>query len=96
MNPETQVSVAFLISVSSFIFAAINFYTSRKKNIQDESKDMIKINLKLDTICATTNETKNDIKNINDQIKQLTEQQIVQSYQIKEIWKHINKLEEEK
>lgn len=93
MTPETQVSIALLISVSTFVFGAINFFSSRKKEIKSDNEALIKANMKLDQICATTNETRSDIKSINSQIKEITEQQIIQGQQIKELWRHINKLE---
>lgn len=96
MTPETQVSIALLISVSTFVFGAINFFSQRKRELKSDNEALIKANMKLDQICSTTNETRSDIKSINVQIKEITEQQIIQGQQIKEMWRHIDKLEKER
>lgn len=48
--------------------------------------------MKLDQICSTTNETRSDIKSINNQIKDIVEEQIIQRQEIKAIWKRIDEI----
>lgn len=92
MTPETQISLALLISISTFVFGAITFFSNRKKDIKNDNESLIKANMKLDQICSTTNETRSDIKSINNQIKDIVEEQIIQRQEIKAIWKRIDEI----
>lgn len=95
MNPGTVIDVSILVSVSSLLIAAATFFSSRKKDIQQDSQGVLKANMKLDQICATTNETRSDIKAINSQIQALTERQIKTEAEIRTIWKRIDEIRDE-
>ena len=95
MNPGTVIDVSILVSVSSLLIAAATFFSSRKKDIQQDSQGVLKANMKLDQICATTNETRSDIKAINSQIQALTERQIKTEAEIRSIWKRVHELRDE-
>lgn len=94
MTPDTQISISLIISVVSIAFVAVTFFANRKKDNRKESEQLLKANMKLDQICSTTNETRADIKAINNQIKDITEEQIKQRLEIKAIWKKIDELKE--
>lgn len=94
MTPDTQISISLIVSVISISFVAVTFFSGRKKDTQKESEQLIKANMKLDQICSTTNETRSDIKAINNQIKEITEEQIIQRQEIKAIWKNIDQIKE--
>lgn len=94
MTPDTQISISLIISVVSIAFVAVTFFANRKKSSQKDAEQLIKANMKLDQICSTTNETRADIKAINNQIKDITEEQIKQRLEIKAIWKKIDELKE--
>lgn len=57
------------ISAGALIVAALSFYFSRKDKGSDKleeiSTSLLKANLKIDSICSTTNETRCDIKTLN-------------------------------
>lgn len=95
MNPGTVIDVSILVSVSSLLIAAATFFSSRKKDIQQDSQGVLKANMKLDQICATTNETRSDIKAINSQMQALNERQIKTEAEIRSIWKRIDEMREE-
>ena len=95
MNPGTVIDVSILVSVSSLLVAAATFFANRKKDIQQDSQGVLKANMKLDQICATTNETRSDIKAINSQIQALTERQIKTEAEIRSIWKRIDEIRDE-
>lgn len=95
MNPGTVIDVSILVSVSSLLIATATFLTNRKKDIQQDSQGVLKANMKLDQICATTNETRSDIKAINNQIQALTERQIKTEAEIRSIWKRIDEMRDE-
>lgn len=87
--------ISLIISILSIVFVALTFFTNRKKDSQKDAEQLIKANMKLDQICATTNETRSDIKSINNQIKDITEEQIIQRQEIKAIWKRVDELKKE-
>lgn len=87
--------VSLIISILSIVFVALTFFTNRKKDCQRNAEQLIKANMKLDQICATTNETRADIKSINNQIKDITEEQIIQKQEIKAIWRRVDELKRE-
>lgn len=95
MNPGTVIDVSILVSVSSLLVAAATFFANRKKDIQQDSQGVLKANMKLDQICATTNETRSDIKAINSQMQALNERQIKTEAEIRSIWKRIDEMREE-
>ena len=90
MTPETTISLSFLMTIMLFIFTAVNFFSGRKKDTRDESRELIKANVKLEQICATTSETRADIKSMNNQIEKINETQ-----EIKALWKRVDQLKEE-
>lgn len=92
MTAETTISISFLMTIALFIFSSVNFISSRKKDSKDESRELIKANVKLEQICATTSETRADIKAMNNQIERINETQIKQGMEIKAIWKKIDQL----
>lgn len=103
MTQETTISLSFLMTIALFIFTSVNFFAGRKNATKKESeqalegsKELLKANIKLEQICATTNETRADIKSMNTQIDKINEAQIKQGMEIKAIWKNIDQLKEEK
>ncbi len=88
MNPDTQLSIAFLISIASISF------TSRKKDLKNENEQFIRISVQLENIQKTLAETKEDVRGVNDKLLGVIEEQIAHGQQIKEIWRRIAKLEE--
>ena len=92
MTPETTISLSFLMSILLFCFTAINFFSNRKKDTKEESRELMKANIKLEQICSTTNETRADIKAMNSQIEKINEEQIKQRMEINTIWKRIDEL----
>jgi len=94
MSPDTQVSIAFLISIVSVTFTAINFFTARKKDIAKENEQYIRISIQLENIQSTLLETKEDIKNINDKLNKTVEETVELRQQIKDMWRRLTILEE--
>ena len=94
MTPDTQLSIALLISLASITFAAISFFSNRKKDIKNENEQFIRISIHLENIQKITMETKEDLRMLNDKLLGVIEEQIEQRQQIKEIWRAIRRLEE--
>jgi len=64
------------ISFVSLLFAIFTYVRNGKKDFKEETKEdeakfddigksLLKANMKLDQVCATTNETRTDIKSMN-------------------------------
>lgn len=74
MNPWNL--IPWSISIIALIFTAVTFYRNGRKDLKNASKEessqfegiregLIKANIKLDQVCAVTNETRTDIKSLN-------------------------------
>ena len=80
MNPWNL--IPWSISLVSLIIVAVTFIRNGKKDLRREYKEddakfdgikesLLKANIKLDQVCATTNETRTDIKALNKDIVEL-------------------------
>lgn len=87
---ETTVSIAFLILVIGFVYQSFNFYQTRKKENVKDAENNIKLNLKLDQICATTAETRTDIKAMNQELKDLQRRVTINEQSLKSLWKQFD------
>lgn len=99
---DTTVTIATLIAVCSFVFTAYNFMMSRKKEtieatsqLEEIKTGLIKVNMKLDQVCATTIETRSDIKAMNQQIQTLDKELEVVKRDLKTAFTRIDELREQ-
>lgn len=80
MNPWNL--IPWSISIIALVITIVTFIINRKKDLKTEQKDeslqfegiregLIKANIKLDQVCAVTNETRTDIKALNKDIVEL-------------------------
>lgn len=82
---DISVIIPWLISLAMLIVNLIMLTRNGKKDIrEDEAKidaireSILKANMKLDQVCATTNETRSDIKSMQNNINKLnTELEVV-------------------
>lgn len=95
MNPGTVIDVSILVSVSSLFVAVATFLVNRKKDVQQDMQGILKTNIKLDQLCATTNEIRTDVKTTNGQIQALTERQINTEAEIRSLWKRVDEIRKE-
>ena len=76
---EWKDAIPWVISGAMFILALITLVKNSKKDIVNEQREenntletiresLLKANLKLDQVCATTNETRSDIKTMNEKV----------------------------
>lgn len=74
--------IPWSISIIALVITIVTFIINRKKDLKIEQKDessqfegireaLIKANIKLDQVCAVTNETRTDIKALNKDIVEL-------------------------
>lgn len=82
-----QIQTEKLITLVLFIFTAYNFFKSFKKEDEASVENRVKVNVKLDQICQTTNETRTDIKSVRNEIDELKRIQAIHSVKIEELYK---------
>lgn len=85
MNPETSVSIALLISLTSLACTLINTFAGGKKRQEEQAereknrqmeieKNFVKINMKLDDFCDTTRKLMAENGEKAEQLKNISEQ----------------------
>lgn len=87
------------ISLASLVTVIINLSRSNKKDLQAEesrfahlNEGLLKANMKLDTVCATTNETRTDIKAMNEKLTEHSEKIAVLSRDLETAFMRIDEL----
>lgn len=73
----------------------------RKDEIQKDDRkfdgikeSLLKVNMKLDQVCSTTNETRSDIKSMNREIKEMDTRVVVLERDMKTAFNNIEELKE--
>lgn len=95
--------IPWSISLVSLIIVIISFAKSGRKDrkqeyVEEDAKidgikeSLIKANLKLDQVCATTNETRSDIKSMNEYLNAVEKRVAVLENTIKTVWMRIDEL----
>ncbi len=95
--------IPWTISFVSLIILIITFFKNgnkeQKKDIKQEDtkftgieKSLLKANLKLDQLCATTSETRTDIKSLNKDLNSLGERVTVVERDLKTAFEKIDEL----
>lgn len=98
IGPETSISIALLVSLASIACTFINTISSGKKTARDEverdklrqidiEKNFVKINVKLDEFCSTSRELMAENGKKTDELKQVSEQLVAVSEQIKTLYR---------
>lgn len=93
------------LSVASVIIAALTYSRNGKKDDKEtiqkeESKfdgikeGLLKANMKLDTVCATTNETRSDIKSMNKDLINIDRRVTGLETNMKQVFKELDELKE--
>lgn len=105
MNPWNL--IPWSISIIALIITIVTFIINRKKDLKTEQKDessqfegiregLIKANIKLDQVCAVTNETRTDIKALNKDIVELDKRISVIERDVQTAFMRIDELREQK
>lgn len=101
MNPWNL--IPWSISIIALVITIVTFIINRKKDLKSEQKDessqfegiregLIKANIKLDQVCAVTNETRTDIKALNKDIVELDKRMSVIERDVQTAFKRIDEL----
>lgn len=97
--------ISIVISATMMIIAIVtlsrngrkdrkNEYVEESQKIEGIRESLIKANMKLDQLCATTVETRSDIKAMNEYINSVEKRVSVLEENIKAAWIRIDELKE--
>ena len=95
--------IPWSISLISLIILIITFFRNGRKDQKEDikqedkkftdiEKSLLKANLKLDQLCATTSETRTDIKSLNKDLNSLGERVTVVERDLKTAFEKIEEL----
>lgn len=104
MNPWN--AIPWSISLVSLVIVIVTFVKNGKKDLKTEYKEentqfdaikesLLKANIKLDQVCATTNETRTDIKALSKDIVELDKRMSVIERDMKTAFNRIDELREQ-
>lgn len=99
MNPETSVSIALLISLTSLACTLINTFAGGKKRQEEQAerennrqmeieKNFVKINMKLDDFCDTTKKMMAENCEKAEQLKNVSEQIVLVKERVNTLLKY--------
>jgi chromosome segregation ATPase len=99
MTPETSVSIALLISLTSLACTLINTFAGGKKRLEEQAereknrqmdieKNFVKINLKLDDFCDTTKKMMAENSEKAEQLKNVSEQIVLVKERVNTLFKY--------
>lgn len=105
MNPETSVSIALLISLTSLACTLINTFAGGKKRQEEQAereknrqmdieKNFVKINLKLDDFCDTIKKMMAENSEKAEQLKNVSEQIVLVKERVNTLFKYKDDHEE--
>lgn len=97
--------ISIVISATMMIIAIVtlsrngrkdrkNEYVEESQKIEGIRESLIKANMKLDQLCATTVETRSDIKAMNEYINSVEKRVSVLEENVKAVWIRIDELKE--
>lgn len=99
MTPETSVSIALLISLTSLACTLINTFAGGKKRQEEQAereknrqmeieKNFVKINIKLDDFCDTTKKMMAENGEKAEQLKNVSEQIVLVKERVNTLFKY--------
>jgi hypothetical protein len=105
MTPETSVSIALLISLTSLACTLINTFAGGKKRQEEQAereknrqmdieKNFVKINVKLDEFYDTSKKIMAENGEKTEQLKKVSEQLVLVTERVKTLFKYKDEHEE--
>lgn len=102
---EWTTVISLVISAVMMIIAIVTLSRNGKKDLKHETveevqqmqsikESLIKVNMKLDQVCATTNETRSDIKAMNEYVNTVEKRVSILEENMKAAWVRIDELKE--
>lgn len=104
MNPWNL--IPWSISIIALIITIVTFAINRKKDLKTDYREedakfdgikesLLKANLKLDQVCATTTETRTDIKALNKDIVEIDKRIAIVERDVKTAFQRIDELRDQ-
>ena len=96
-------AIPWFISAMSLLFVILTYVRNGNKDKKTEIKEddltihgikesLLKVNMKLDQVCSTTNETRSDIKSLNKDIKGLDIRIAIVERDLKTVFRELDEL----
>ena len=90
ITANTSINIQTIGIIITAILGIATFLKVIKKDSASDLKEQMEVSVKLDTICNTTNETRSDIKSLNNQINELAKEQALLKQSDKTMWERID------
>lgn len=95
--------IPWFISAMSLMFVILTFVRNGNKDKKNEIREedlamngikesLLKVNMKLDQVCSTTNETRTDIKSLNKDMKDIDVRLVIVERDLKTAFHQIDEL----
>ena len=95
--------IPYVISFVATLIAVLSYFRTGKKDDKEETREeearlneigqsLLKANIKLDTVCSTTTETRADIKSLNTDLKNMDTRVVVLERDVKTAFNAISEL----
>lgn len=88
-----MISTQTIITVVGFSITIASFFISRAKDIEEKTKENVKVNFKLDQQCQSVSDIKDGIRETKALLDKVYETQIGHDKDIKNIFHQIDKLD---
>ena len=99
MTPETSVSIALLITLTSLACTLINTFAGGKKRQEEQAEreknrqmdienNFVQINVKLDDFCDTTKKMMAENSEKTEQLKKVSEQMVLVTERVNTLYKY--------
>lgn len=100
----TTAIIAVIISGAVCILNLVAFIIARKKDTKEAvtedavkydgiKESLLKVNMKLDQVCTTTQETRTDIKSMQNQFIDIDKRVVVLERDLKTLWNKVDDIE---
>lgn len=84
-------TILYLIAIIGCVIGVFGYLKGNKKDIQNDAKEFMKVNLKLDQLCETTRTSNNKLDKINETISDIKSKQLEHEFRLRELEKKIEK-----
>lgn len=85
ITPKDGMTFEFLFSFAAFVVLIINIVVMIKNNSKSDAEGVVKANLKLDTLCRNSSETRLDLKSMKSDIEKMTKKQMEHDFRFEKI-----------
>lgn len=88
--------IPWSMSAVSLVVCILTYSRGGKKDTDDIKESLIKANVKLDSLCAVTNEMRNDIRLLDGNLRELDRRLTITERDLKTAFSRIDEIREER